>query len=250
MMHHMRTFLVSATLAGVLLVMAARSAAAHQPYFEDDDWTAAAPHKVEDPTVSTALYATLDSRQDVDYVTFTGQAGQRVLVGLTIPQIEGQAEFAPALALLGPGLPAIELPAGIEAPPDVGGMCCHRHLARRVPSSSRSAARDTGSGRKIASPCLQTATMPWQSGIPQARLAVTRWWWATANCLAVTWRFRSSCAPSGRRSRNLLMRSRQWRRLCHTPGPAAAASRATAWNRCTHEQHLAAGGLPRPRQDA
>lgn len=122
MMHHMRTFLVSATLAGVLLVMAARSAAAHQPYFEDDDWTAAAPHKVEDPTVSTALYATLDSRQDVDYVTFTGQAGQRVLVGLTIPQIEGQAEFAPALALLGPGLPAIELPAGIEAPPDVGGI--------------------------------------------------------------------------------------------------------------------------------
>jgi hypothetical protein len=121
-MHHMRTLLLGATLAGVLLVMAARSAAAHQPYFEDDDWTVDAPYTVADPTVSTALYATLDSRQDVDYVTFTGQAGERVLVGLTIPQIEGQAEFAPTLALLGPGLPALALPARIEAPPDVGGI--------------------------------------------------------------------------------------------------------------------------------
>ena len=102
-MHHTRTLLLGVAVAGVLLVTGARTAAAHQPYFEDDDWTAGAPYTVQDPTVSTALYATLDNRQDVDYVTFTGQAGQRVLVGLTIPQIEGQAAFAPTLALLGPG---------------------------------------------------------------------------------------------------------------------------------------------------
>lgn len=121
-MHHTRTLLLGVAVAGVLLVTGARTAAAHQPYFEDDDWTAGAPYTVQDPTVSTALYATLDNRQDVDYVTFTGQAGQRVLVGLTIPQIEGQEAFAPTLALIGPGLPAVELPAGIEAPPGTGGI--------------------------------------------------------------------------------------------------------------------------------
>jgi hypothetical protein len=121
-MHQIRTLLLGAALASALILMGARSAAAHQPYFEDNDWTADAPYTVPDPTVSTALYATLDSRQDVDYVTFTGQAGQRVLVGLTIPQIEGQAEFAPTLTLLGPGLPAVELPDIIAAPPDTGGI--------------------------------------------------------------------------------------------------------------------------------
>lgn len=122
MMHYIRTLLLGVVLASVFIGVHVRSAAAHQPYFEDDDWSADAPYTVPDPTVSTALYATLDSRQDIDYVTFAGQAGQRVLIGLTIPQIEGQAEFAPALALIGPGLPALELPAGIEAPPGAGGI--------------------------------------------------------------------------------------------------------------------------------
>ncbi len=122
MMHYIRTLLLGAILASVVFVMHARSAAAHQPYFEDDDWTANAPYTVQDPTVSTALYATLDSRQDVDYVTFTGQAGERVLLGLTIPEIEGQEAFAPTLALIGPGLPAIELPDKIAAAPDSGGI--------------------------------------------------------------------------------------------------------------------------------
>ncbi len=122
MMHYIRTLLLGVAVAGAFFVMGSRTAAAHQPYFEDDDWTADAPYTAPDPTVSTALYATLDNRQDVDYVTFTGQAGQRVLVGLTIPQIEGQEAFAPTLALIGPGLPAVELPDGIEAPPDTGGI--------------------------------------------------------------------------------------------------------------------------------
>ncbi len=115
--------LASALLLALLFVLAApRAAEAHQPYFEDEDWTPANAHRVADPTVSTALYATLESRTDVDYVTFTGKAGQRILLGVTIPQIEGQEDFAPTIALIGPELPALALPPGITAPPGSGAI--------------------------------------------------------------------------------------------------------------------------------
>ena len=114
---------LAAVLLAVLMVAAApRKAEAHQPYFEEDDWTPATAYRVNDPTVSTALYATLESRSDVDYVTFAGKTGQRILLGVTIPQIEGQAEFAPTIALIGPGLPAATLPPGIDTPAGAGAI--------------------------------------------------------------------------------------------------------------------------------
>ncbi len=109
-------------LAAFGLALAPQHAEAHQPYFEGDDWTPATAYRVKDPTVSTALYATLDSRTDVDYVVFTGQAGQRILLGVTIPQIEGQEEFAPTIAMIGPGLPAAALPASIDIPDGAGAV--------------------------------------------------------------------------------------------------------------------------------
>lgn len=109
-------------LALGFLLVAARPADAHQPYFEDEDWTPARAYRVANPTVSTALYATLADRSDVDYVTFTGQAGQRILLGLTIPQIEGQENFAPTLALIGPELPGATLPRRVAAPAESGAV--------------------------------------------------------------------------------------------------------------------------------
>jgi hypothetical protein len=119
MMKRART-LMMLLMAAMLLLLTPRPAEAHQPYFEDDDWTPASAYRVKDPTVSTALYATLDRRDDVDYVRFTGRAGQSILIGLTIPQIEGQENFTPTFALIGPGLPATRLPTRIETPPDTG----------------------------------------------------------------------------------------------------------------------------------
>jgi len=112
--------LIVLLVAGILLLLTPRPAEAHQPYFEDDDWKPATAFRVKDPTVSTALYATLDRRNDVDYVRFSGRTGQSILIGLTIPQIEGQETFTPTFALIGPGLPATRLPAPIELPPDTG----------------------------------------------------------------------------------------------------------------------------------
>lgn len=114
---------IMVVLMAVLFVfLTPRTAEAHQPYFEDEDWTPANAYRVKDPTISTALYATLDRRNDVDYVRFTGRAGQSILIGLTIPQIEGQESFTPTFALIGHGLPATRLPARVEAPPDAGAI--------------------------------------------------------------------------------------------------------------------------------
>ena len=96
-----------------LLALSAVPASAHRPYFEETDITADKPWLVSDPTISTAIYATLDTRSDVDYYAFDGRKGQIILLSLTIPQIAGQEQFAPEMALLGPGLGAASLPARV-----------------------------------------------------------------------------------------------------------------------------------------
>ena len=106
------------TLAVALAAVA--PASAHRPYFEEVDLTAAKPWQIDDPTISTAVYATLDSSQDVDYYAFDGREGQAILISMTIPQITGQELFAPEMALLGPGLAAGDLPARVEKPAGAG----------------------------------------------------------------------------------------------------------------------------------
>lgn len=100
------------TLA-VLMLTPVAPAHAHQPFFEDPDSTQTNPLAIEDPTISTALYATIDTLTDIDYYIFDAIEGLDVLVGITIPQIEGQLNFAPTVAVIGPGLPAGILPAVI-----------------------------------------------------------------------------------------------------------------------------------------
>jgi len=112
------------TLVLVVFLMLARwtPAMAHQPFFEEEDIKANNPWQIEDPTVSTAVYATLDSPADVDYFTFEVEAGQSILLQMTIPQIEGQEQFAPTMALMGSGLPALELPNLIQTLVGQGGV--------------------------------------------------------------------------------------------------------------------------------
>lgn len=102
--------LLAVTLATILATTLAAPALAHQPFFEEEDIKADSPWVVDDPTISTAVYATLESATDVDYFAFEGQAGQAILLQTTIPQIEGQEEFAPHMVLLGPGLPTAKAP--------------------------------------------------------------------------------------------------------------------------------------------
>ena len=59
---------------------------------------------------------------DADYYAFDGRKGQRILLSLTIPQIAGQEQFAPEMALLGPGLGAASLPARVVNAAGVGAQ--------------------------------------------------------------------------------------------------------------------------------
>jgi hypothetical protein len=108
------------TLALALTAIAALPALAHRPFFEETDIGPDEPWLIEDPTISTALYATLESTGDVDYYTFDGKRGQEVLLELTIPEIEGQEEFAPTMALMGPGLPLDDLSKQVIRPEGAG----------------------------------------------------------------------------------------------------------------------------------
>jgi hypothetical protein len=105
-----------------LMAMPAQDALAHRPYFEEEDLGASDPWLVDDPTISTAIYATLESRQDVDYFAFDGEQGAVILLAMTIPQIEGQEDFAPSLVLMGPGLGEDELPERIRVPDGAGAQ--------------------------------------------------------------------------------------------------------------------------------
>lgn len=112
----------SPILALMIVLLIASPVFAHQPFFEDRDFTASAPYRVANPTVSTAVYAALTSKIDVDYYAFEGRRGQRILLAMTIPQIDGQKEFAPTMALMGPGLPAAELPSRVMLPRGAGAL--------------------------------------------------------------------------------------------------------------------------------
>ena len=104
----------------ILLALSVSPALAHQPFFEEEDITAEKPWLVAKPTVSTAIYATLDSRTDVDYYSFDGKKGQAILLSIVIPQIAGQESFAPTMALMGPSLGSASLPAKVVKPGDAG----------------------------------------------------------------------------------------------------------------------------------
>ena len=95
-------------------------ALAHQPFFEEEDFTAGNPGHIKDPTISTAMYATLETPNDVDYYEFNGSQNQSVLLSITIPQITGQENFTPTMALIGPGLPPGDLPKQVIKPQDSG----------------------------------------------------------------------------------------------------------------------------------
>lgn len=104
----------------IMLLVFVTAAAAHQPFFEDVDITADDPWFVEDPTISTAIYATLDTPGDVDYYSFNATRGQSVLLSLVIPQIEGHENFTPQMALMGRSIPPARPPEKVYKPEGFG----------------------------------------------------------------------------------------------------------------------------------
>lgn len=101
-------------VALLITILFSDAAFAHQPFFEDADTTVSNPMTVTDPEISTALYATLDRPGDIDYFSFSVSARQTIEIGITIPQIEGQRQFAPTIGVIATGLDR-ELDYGLPA---------------------------------------------------------------------------------------------------------------------------------------
>jgi hypothetical protein len=122
MLSQARNVIRVAVLLATLSALSSAPVLAHRPYFEDQDIVAEMPWQIDDPSISTAVYATLESPADVDYFSVAGRAGEQVLVSLIIPQVEGQEEFAPTIAVIGPGLPAQDLPPRVARGTDTGAV--------------------------------------------------------------------------------------------------------------------------------
>jgi hypothetical protein len=92
-------------LAGLLLYVA--PAAAHVPYFTTSQNTDAA-HALPlpDTRISRVVYVELPCGMRSAWVSVLGQAGTSLALQLGIPVLDELAGYRPAVALVGPGLPA------------------------------------------------------------------------------------------------------------------------------------------------
>jgi len=111
---------------GLLLpAVLAAPAAAHKPIFSDG--TAVSPEtalRVDDVSISYVIYHEVTEPGRPLWIVFEAAAGQRAYWSLGVPVLEGSQSLRPALALLGPGLPAIELPFAV--PEGLGGILLQR----------------------------------------------------------------------------------------------------------------------------
>lgn len=123
-MNRIKVFIIMSSLLS-MLVLPQSTVMAHQPYCESADLTVNNPWQVPDATVSYAYYGNLYPDADVDFFTFEADAGQSVLLSLSIPAIDGQENFAPVMVVYGPGIDDVVaegLPESVVIAKDHGAM--------------------------------------------------------------------------------------------------------------------------------
>ena len=76
--------------------------------------------EMTDIDVSQVAYVELTQTDRALWLSFDAAAGTRLDLSLGVPAIDRLADYRPSLAVLGPGLPAIDLP--FDAPPNTGGI--------------------------------------------------------------------------------------------------------------------------------
>jgi hypothetical protein len=125
-------------VAGAVIGLLVAPAAAHVPVFSDG--LAKGPQtaiQVNDVTISRVVYHEVTDGREQLWITFQGQAGLEVPFRLGVPMIDRLSAYRPALAVLGPGLPPVDLPFAIpeglggvvmEAQPDAELEVFHEHF--------------------------------------------------------------------------------------------------------------------------
>lgn len=112
---------IHVALTGLLVWSLASKTQAHVPVFSDG--SAKGPGsaiEVVDVTISHVVYHEVTDGSGQLWITFEGQAGQEVPFRLGVPLIERLSMYRPALAVLGPDLPPVDVP--FTAPEELGGI--------------------------------------------------------------------------------------------------------------------------------
>jgi hypothetical protein len=110
-------------IAVVGVLVSARVAAAHTPIFIEREITSPdTAWPVGDYAISWAFYGRVTPAAAPQYFAIDGRADERLYATLEVPEIDGLQEFRPSVALIGPGLPAFDVPRGVTLPEGYGGV--------------------------------------------------------------------------------------------------------------------------------
>lgn len=113
--------LKSVSLAVAFASCLASAALGHQPIISDGSATSAASAiSLGDVDVSKVVYYEVTPDAPRLWMTFEGTEVQQLYVQLGLPASERLASYRPSVAVLGPGLPSINLP--FEIPAGLGGI--------------------------------------------------------------------------------------------------------------------------------
>jgi hypothetical protein len=114
-----KTVLLAGFLFG-LIVLGPRAFAHNLITSETAPSTFAGAIAIGDPSVSRVYYSQFDPSRPQTWFRFEGKAGDRVYLSVGVPKIERLKGFRPFSALVGPGLPPLELP--FDSPPGLGAQ--------------------------------------------------------------------------------------------------------------------------------
>jgi hypothetical protein len=114
-----RTYLTIILLGGLA---AATPARAHVPYIEATDYSWLDPFVIENEPATKAIYGWLQTPYDVDVTTFTVTSPVTVQAELDVQVCPAYAQFLPAYAIIGPGLPPPSQPLPVSLPEGYGAI--------------------------------------------------------------------------------------------------------------------------------
>ena len=137
--------------AVALMLVVTQGALAHQPTMSDG--TAIGPDsaiELDDIQLSRVIYHEITEDAPSLWLTFDVEEPQSLFVSLGLPLLDRLEDFRPAFAVLGPGLPAVELP--FEAPEGLGGVLFE--TGEVILDPARRIRRSAG-GRHLLHRCLR-----------------------------------------------------------------------------------------------
>jgi len=102
----------------LVVLLSATAAYAHVPFLELEDFGHENPFTPELPHQSLAVYAWLESAEDVDYYTFEIRQKTPFLAEILVPVHDQYLKFRPGFALIGKGFP--EASASLPVTPHEG----------------------------------------------------------------------------------------------------------------------------------